>query len=748
MSHVVTHIQRAVEILHPLEGVVELRALEVTQRYGRPGTVSGYYDDYSKLATDAARWTKHAKGVYITLQQVNPALLARSANNSKIVHSGNPTTGDTDIEALQWLYVDVDAVRTSGIMATEEERQEAFAVARHVREYLNLEGWPEPVRVDSGNGAHLLYAADLLPTDAAVAKKVLEVLAFRFNTPGATVDCSVYNPARIIRLPGTQNRKGDSTEDRPHRWARLLDAPETRTVVSRESLDVLASQLPEANHKPNRRNRDVKGDDFDVEDYMTRRGVSVVSSAPWNGGTRYILSACPWNGHTDRSGYVIRFANGALAAGCHHNSCKDYRWQDFRDALEGTELRNRQAIATSKSGAIKHKERRAQPRRIGVLVSEVEREKLRWLWRGRLALGKLTILDGDPGTGKSTLYCELAARVTTGRGWPDDEAAFPEASERMGSVVIVTCEDGIADTIRPRLEEAGADLSRCLVVPSVPTYDEERGEEVDAVPTIPEHLPEIERAVQQMNARLLIIDPLFVHLSGDVNSYRDQDVRRALAPLAQLAERQDVAVLVIRHLNKMSGGHVLYRGGGSIGIVGIVRLGMLLGRTPDDEDALVLASTKANISKKASSLALRIVSSPRDPEVGMVQWEGTSDLTAQDLVSRPSQAASTVDGASEWLRNQLSDGDRPAAEVCDEAEAAGISKGVLKRAKRKLGIVSKRAGGIGDNGRWWWSLGSEVSSEKSAKGTKGFNIEGDPLSPLSSSDGLGFPGAPRDVELF
>lgn len=109
-----------------------------------------------------------------------------------------------------------------------------------------------------------------------------------------------------------------------------------------------------------------------------------------------------------------------------------------------------------------------------------------------------------------------------------------------------------------------------------------------------------------------------------------------------------MAVLVIRHLNKMAGGNFLYRGGGSIGIVGIVRLGLLLGRVPDDEEALVLASTKSNIPRMPSSLSLRIVSSPRDPEVGMVQWEGTSSLTAQDLVSRPaSQGVGAVDTAAE-----------------------------------------------------------------------------------------------------
>ncbi len=155
---------------------------------------------------------------------------------------------------------------------------------------------------------------------------------------------------------------------------------------------------------------------------------------------------------------------------------------------------------------------------VGKIVADVQRERIRWLWPGRLAVGKLTLLDGDPGLGKSVLYCDLAARMTSGRPWPGEEDRHPASADESGrGVVIVTCEDGLADTIRPRLEEAGADLSRVVVVQTVPVWiearDGEPGKWGERVPTLPDDLPLVEEAAARVDAGLLVIDPLFGHLS-------------------------------------------------------------------------------------------------------------------------------------------------------------------------------------------------------------------------------------------
>ena len=356
---------------------------------------------------------------------------------------------------------------------------------------------------------------------------------------------------------------------------------------------------------------------------------------------------------------------------------------------------------------------------VGVLISEVEREQVQWLWPGRIALGKLTILDGDPGLGKSTLAYDLAARITSGRALPTGEPSM------RGGVIILSTEDGLGDTIRPRLEAAGADLTRCLAVQTLPG---ERGGNTERVPTIPDDLPLLSEGARRVAARLLVIDPLMAHLGPTTNAYKDADVRRALAPLSRFAEEHALAVVVIRHLNKMSGGSPLYRGGGSIGLIGAARSGLLVGRDPMDESRLVLASVKSNLARKPDSLAFRVTSSAADADVPVVEWEGTCELGAADLLGSPSNGRerSATKEAEAWLETVLAESPFPAAKVYDLAEEAGIAKRTLKRAKRSLGVVAERVVGLGSGGYWVWSL-PEVACPVS-DAAKGANRGDGPLS--------------------
>lgn len=324
----------------------------------------------------------------------------------------------------------------------------------------------------------------------------------------------------------------------------------------------------------------------------------------------------------------------------------------------------------------------------GVRLSDVEKESVEWLWPGRVPLGKMTVLDGDPGLGKSSIAYDLAARVSTGAAMPD--GAQGDLSGPVG-VVILSAEDGLADVIRPRLEAASADLGRCVALPEVGPRDAKRS------PSVPEDLCYVEELAMREGARLIILDPLMALLSPHVNSHRDQDVRRALAPLARLAERTGASVLIVRHLNKAAGSSPLYRGGGSIGIVGAARSGLLVARDPDDPigELRVLACTKANYSRLAPSLGYRIV------EAGdgrtRVDWIGVSPHSADALLAAPGGAA-RGDGpalakARAFLRGILADGLLPAIEVQRLAGEADISPKTLRRAKEREGIGHRRVGG-------------------------------------------------------
>jgi RecA-family ATPase len=327
-----------------------------------------------------------------------------------------------------------------------------------------------------------------------------------------------------------------------------------------------------------------------------------------------------------------------------------------------------------------------------VLVADVEREQVRWLWTGRIPLGKVTVLDGDPGTGKSTLTLTIAAKVTTGSPFPDGERPEP------GDVLLLSAEDDIGDTIRPRLEAAGADLARCWVLPDVrPEGKEPRP------PELPADLFLLEDLVKSKTAALVVIDPLMAFLSGQVDSHRDQDIRRVLASLGYMAGRTGAAVVIVRHMNKGTGS-ALYRGSGSIGIVGAARSGLLVAPDPDDDGRRVLASSKSNLAKEPEGLAYRIV---EDELYGVarVTWDGASRHRANDLV-RPrvdEDQAPALAEAMRVLKEILADGPLPAGNVKRLAATAGVKERTLDRARQALGVIPRRKG-FGHGAHYEWSM--------------------------------------------
>lgn len=319
-------------------------------------------------------------------------------------------------------------------------------------------------------------------------------------------------------------------------------------------------------------------------------------------------------------------------------------------------------------------------------LADVEPERIEWLWSGYLPLGKPVVIDGDPGVGKSTVCLDLAARVTTGSPMPDGSSGI------KGTVLVLSAEDGVADTIRPRLDAAGADPAQVITVTQI-------GEGPAARPVvIPGDLPAIEAVVAAHEVKLVIVDVLMAYLTGDVNAHRDQDIRRALHVLSAMAERTGCCVIILRHLNKSGGGNAIYRGGGSIGIIGAARAGFMCGRDPDDETGArrIFANVKMNIAAEPPSLAY-VLAYDELHDVGRVQWLGSSEHRAGDLLGdgrEQDDAPNALDDAVGWLQKYLMDcgGQHDSKDVKVAARKERISDRTLKRALKPAGVTVRSEG--------------------------------------------------------
>jgi hypothetical protein len=314
-------------------------------------------------------------------------------------------------------------------------------------------------------------------------------------------------------------------------------------------------------------------------------------------------------------------------------------------------------------------------------AAEIAVERVTWLWKGRIPAGMLAVLDGDPGLGKSTITYDLGARVTIGEPLPGDACGNPPAG-----VVFVSFEEHPAAVMVPRLMAARADLSRVFIWdPSARPF------------SLPESLPELADVIRANGVRLVVIDPLVAAIPPEINMHRDQDARGVLAPVAALAEATACAFLFVRHLNKNTGGSALYRGGGSIGIVGAARCGMLLARDPDAQDddaARVLAVTKCNVARMAPTLRLRLVAAPSPApgiEVARAAWGDPSADSADELV-QPAEERGELAKAIDLLRKLLAGGSVLAKDAQAALRANGITERTERRARQKLGIEAERDG--------------------------------------------------------
>jgi hypothetical protein len=318
---------------------------------------------------------------------------------------------------------------------------------------------------------------------------------------------------------------------------------------------------------------------------------------------------------------------------------------------------------------------------ISVCLGSVAAEETEWLWKLYIAFRAVNLLDGDPGLGKSTIGIDLAARVSRGCSMPTG----PQEQGEPAGVLLLSAEDDLVRTVRPRLDQAGADVERVFSLEAVRLGDDERP------PVLPWDLALVEGLIRQHGIRLVVVDPLMAYLDARIDSHSDQHVRRALHRLKLLADKTATAILVLRHLNKLNCAPALYRGGGSIGIIGAARSALVVGRDPNDRTKRVLASNKSNLGPSPKSIYYSLEPSGNVAKIG---WGEVCDLTADEILGQPGdrQRQSVLDQCSQAVRDFLSDGPKPVKDLEAAMEVMGHSKRTCERARKKLKVLATKHG--------------------------------------------------------
>jgi len=332
-----------------------------------------------------------------------------------------------------------------------------------------------------------------------------------------------------------------------------------------------------------------------------------------------------------------------------------------------------------------------KPQAILQRLAGVTREMLEWLWPGRIPLGKLTLLAGDPGLGKSFVTLDLAARVSRGEAWPD----MPLFKQTPGGVVLLNCEDDLADTIAPRLDRAGADDSNIIAIEGVSLLGQRRHFSLEA------DLPRLDEVlIDNPGTRLVVIDPVAAYC-GKIDSHKNSEVRGLLAPLAELASRHRVAIVSVTHLSKTGGTKAVYRAMGSLAFAAAARAVWAIVKDANDPQRRLFLPAKLNLARDPDGLAYRIDEGRVVWEVDPVQLHADDAFAAEvKAAGDTSQRGSERREASAWLRDQLANGPVPSTQLIADAREHGISERTLRRAFKEMNGRARKA----TEGQWQWSL--------------------------------------------
>lgn len=317
--------------------------------------------------------------------------------------------------------------------------------------------------------------------------------------------------------------------------------------------------------------------------------------------------------------------------------------------------------------------------------SNVKTGTVKWLWYPYIPYGKLTILQGDPGEGKSSFIIDVIARLSRGDVMPDGSG-----SKEVQPAIYQCAEDGLADTVKPRFEKAGADCSKIAYI-------------VDSDASLNLDDASIEETIVRIGARLLVVDPLQAFIPPDADLTNVSRMRSVLRRIAGIAERYECAIVLVGHMNKKGSGKSLYRGLGSIDIAAIARSILMVVRNPEKPGIRYLIPIKSSLAQEGKTLSFSF------DDKGKLVWDAVDEGNDidNDLDDEVLLSFTKKDLAKQYLISLLEETPVPSTEVFDRLRTEGIQKRTANLAKKELGVIAYKVGK-----RWWWKLPDDVSLEE------------------------------------
>jgi hypothetical protein len=659
--------------------VREVRALDhvPASGYGAESTASGYFTDADALIRELQSMGS-ASGVYITQNPVDPDLRARADNRLK--RKARYTTADSDVVRYTNLTIDCDPVRKAGISATDAELARAIALRDTVVEFVTAElGWPQPAgMMMSGNGAHATWRIDLAADDAgrALVEYALKAVAALFGTADVSIDTTLCNPSRIVKLAGTVAGKGDPLPHRPHRRAHGEFAQDAG-IVSEAQLRALVALAPEPATVPDTRTQGGRvlvagaGAPYDVPALLRAAGIGF--SEHTRGDVRvYRLERCLSSDAHNDGAAILQFASGAVAFRCLHNSCASVRWQDVRMRLGLPESPSGAATAGEKVSAAPREGIAAERKllfRSAREIAEAATEDAAWILDGYIAEGAITEIDGKiKSAGKTTLatyFCRAAL----------DGHAFVGRAAGQTPIVYLT-------------EQSPATFVQALKRADLLDREDFRAlfwHDTIGVPW-PEIVAAARAEAKRIGAKLLIVDTVgqFSGVRGDAENNAGT-AHEAMAPLQEAAAADSLAVVVLRH-DRKSGGDVGDSGRGSSAFSGAVDVVLQLSR-PEGQSrpGVRVLKSLSRFDETPETLVIELT------EAGYVALGDAEAVATQEARTAVLKAAPDNEGA--------------ALKEAELIAAAGVKRTVGQEVLREhlaAGLMVRIGGGKrGDPYRYW-----------------------------------------------